>query len=145
MKKKITSLLILLTFVCLLFGAPGDETVVLTDFNDLRSEKLPVWFATVTATWDADDTADVTQTITINGTIEKVMFTTPDATNTVTYQVRILDNEDKEIFDSDERAENAEYAFSTSEPVTGTIDVVIGPSGALGATNPDAVVTLRGR
>ena len=145
MKKYIVIGLILLISACILFAATGDETVALTRQTDNRkNSSYPVWDALITATWDDDDTGDVTQAITINGIIQKVVFVTPDATNAVTYQVQIQDNEDNVIFDSGEQAEAATYTFNLSEPVTGTIDIVIGPSGALGATNPDAVVTLRG-
>jgi hypothetical protein len=128
-------------------AATGDETATLTrqSRDGLRSnQRYRVWDAIVTATWDDDDTGDVTQAITVNGIIQKIVFVTPDATNAVTYQVQIQDNEDNEIFDSGELAEATTYTFSLHEPVTGTIDVVVGPSGALGATNPDATVTLRG-
>lgn len=146
MKKKLWIVAILALCIGLLWAATGDETVSLTDSYDQRFlGTAPVWKHTVTAVFDDDDTGNVTQAIRMNGTIQKVMFTAPDGTNAVTYQVQILDNEDKTIFDSGEQAENAEYAFSLSEPVTGTIDVVIGPSAAIGATNPDVVVTLRGK
>lgn len=145
LKTYLVILLMLLAFVCVLLAAPGDEEVALTRQTDNRKDwRYPVWDALVTATWDDDDTADVTQAITINGIIQKVVLVAPNGTNAVTYQVVIRDNEDSTIFDSGEQAENATYTWSLHEPVTGTIDVVIGPSGALGATNPDATVTLRG-
>jgi len=137
--------IVMLGLACILFAADGDETVALTRQTDQRSNwRYPVWDALVTATWDDDDTGDVTQAITINGIIQKIILVAPNATNAVTFQLTILDEEDTVIFDSGEQAENATYTWSVHEPVTGTIDVVIEPSGALGATNPDATITLRG-
>jgi len=145
MKKILLTLTILIIAAAgIVWAATGDESAALRSSFDLRTNIRPVWDANVIATWDDDDTGNVTQAININGIIQKVVFVTPDATNSVTYQVEILDNEDNVIFDSGEQAENATYTFSLHEPVTGTIDVRIGPSGALGATNPDAIVVLRG-
>lgn len=137
--------LILLGLACVLFAATGDETVVLTRQTDTRKNvDYPIWDVLVTCTWDDDDTGDVTQAVTLNGIIQKIVFVTPDGTNAVTYQLVIRDNEDETIFDSGEQAEATTYTFSVHEPMTGTWDVVVGPSGAIGATNPDATVTLRG-
>lgn len=137
--------IVMLGLACILFAADGDETIALTRQTDQRSNwRYPVWDALVTASWDDDDTGDVTQAITINGIIQKVVLVTPDNTNDVTFQLTILDEEDATIFDSGEQAEADTYTWSVHEPVTGTIDVVIEPSGALGAVNPDATITLRG-
>ena len=116
----------------------------INDSENRKDSQYPVWDVFTTASWDDSDANDLTQAVAINGIIQKIVFVTPDATNSVTYQVVIKDNEDETIFDSGEQAEAATYTFSLHEPVTGTIDIVVGPSGALGATNPDATVTLRG-
>lgn len=145
MKKYIGIVLVLLIVACVLFAGTDDQTAALTRQTDNRKNvNYPIWDAVVTASWDADDTGDAVQAVTINGTIQKIIFVTPTGTNTVTYQLVIRDNEDATIFDSGEQVEGSTYAFSVHEPVTGTIDVLVGPSGALGATNPDATVTLRG-
>jgi hypothetical protein len=147
MKKYIIPALSLLAFACVLWAATGDETATLTRQSQDRLRVNPrykVWDAIVTAVWDDDDTGDVTQAITVNGIIQKIVFVAPDGTNAVTYQLVIRDDGDNTIFDSGEVAEAATYTYNIHEPVTGTIDVIVGPSGAIGATNPDAVVTLRG-
>lgn len=145
MKKYIGICLAVLILTCVLFADTGDETATLTRQTDNRKNvDYPVWDVVVTASWDDDDTGAVTQAVTINGIIQKVVFVTPDATTGRTYQLTILDNEDETIFDTGEQAEANTYTFNLHEPVTGTIDVVVEPSGTLGATNPDATVTLRG-
>lgn len=145
MKKTISILVLLIIVIGLLWAAPGDETVTLTSQN-VRNEyyRYEVWDATVTGTWDIDDTAAVTQAITVNGIIQKVIFSVPDSTNNVAFKVQILDNENKTIFDSGDQTENADYAFSLHEPVTGTIDIVLTPAGATGDSTLDCIVVLRG-
>lgn len=136
---------LMVAYPLIVWAATGDETATLTSTYDNRDNwQYPVWSAVVTGTFDADDTGDVTQEVNINGTIQKIILSAPDGTNAVTYQVVITDNEGYTIFDSGEQAENDDYTWSVHEPVNGTISVVIGPSGAIGATNPDAVVVLRG-
>ena len=142
MKKKLIFILLMLFCVGVLWAA-GDETVSQV-FKRKPKYSNRVWENVITAVYDTDDTNDVTQAVTVNGTIQKVVLEAPTATNTITYQVQILDDNDVIIFDSGEQAEATDYAFSLSEPVTGTIDVVIGVSDVIGATNPDIVVTLRG-
>ena len=148
MKKKIAICIVLLLAVAaILYAATGDETVTLTSYFERRNQEpniKPVWDVIVTATHDADDTGDVTQALNINGIIQKVILTVPNFTNSITGQVVIKDNEDKTIFDSGEQAKNADYAFSLHEPVTGTIDVVIGVSGVAGGTGDSIVVAIRG-
>lgn len=146
MKKYIGIGLVLLILACVLFAAGEDPTAVLTRQIDIRKNvDYPVWDAIVTASWsDDDDTGDITQDIIINGIIQKVVFVTPNCTSAATFQVVIRDHEDATIFDSGEQAKNNTYTFNLHEPVTGTIDVTIGSSEALGATYPDATVTLRG-
>ena len=129
--------------------ATGGEASVLTSMVDDRLlEPLlrPVWEFVVTDTRDEDDTGDTTQAIIINGLLRKVILKAPDTTNAITSQVVIKDNGDNTIFDSGEQAENATYTFNVDEPLSGTIDVVIGVSGAIGGSSisSDIVVTLRG-
>lgn len=144
MKKYIGIGLVLLILVCILFA--DDSSVALTRQTDNRKDwRYPVWDVLVTASWDDDDTEDVTQAVTLNGIIQKIILVTPTgAGNTVTYQVVIKDNEGMTIFDSGEQAEAMVYSWSVHEPMTGTWSVVIGPSSNLGTPNPDAIVTLRG-
>lgn len=143
MKRNIVIALLILACASILYALTGDETVSHVFVHKPRLHNT-VWDDVITAVFDDDDTGDVTQAVKVNGIIQKVILQAPNGTNAVTYQVQILDNEDVIIFDSGEQAENADYSWSLHEPVTGTIDVVIGPSGAIGATNPDVVVTLRG-
>lgn len=135
--------LVLLGLACVLYAA--DEYATLTRQVDIRKNvDYPVWDAIITATYDSDDDGDVTQAITINGTIQKVIFHVPTFTDGAqTAQILIRDNEDRTIFDSGEQPDADTYAWSLHEPVTGTIDVVIGVSGA--PTNAvDIIATLRG-
>ncbi len=143
MKKFIPIILCGLITAGFLFA--GDETVVLTRGSDSRKNvNYPVWDAIVTASHDVNDVNDVVQSVSVNGIIQKVILTIPDFTNGITGQVLIRDNEDRTIFDSGEQAKNASYAFSLAEPVTGTIDVVIGISGAAGGSGGSIIVSMRG-
>lgn len=147
MKKVIFYLVLLLSICAILYAATGDETVVLTSSVERRNREpliKPVWEHVITGTFDSDDTGDVTQAIPINGILLKVILTVPNTTNASTGQVVIKDNGDNTIFDSGEQAETNTYTFNTYEPLTGMIDIVIGPSGAMGSTAGDIVVTIRG-
>ena len=129
--------------------AAAAPTMTVTSRFDKRlsdAERYPVWEYVLNGLWDADDTADGTITIPeLNGILQKVIFKVPDvATGAMTGQVVIKDNGDNAIFDSGEKAENATYAFSVNEPLTGAIDVVIGISEASGTAATNLVVTLRG-
>ncbi len=147
MKKRIAILAILLSICLLLYADDGDQSVVLTSWVERRNQEpliKPVWEHVITATFDADDTTTITHALPVNGILLKVILNAPDGANgAVTYQVTIDDNGDNEIFDSGEQAETLTYAFDTYEPVTGTIDINIGPSAAIG-DEQDIVVTLRG-
>ena len=146
-KFMIVGIILAMLVICplIVWAATGGETVSM-EWTWIRGStyRNPVWSAVVTCVWDDDDTADVTQEINVNGIIQKIILSAPDGSNAVTYQVVITDNEGYTIFDSGEQAEDADYAWSVHEPVNGTISVIVGPSGAIGATNPDAVVVLRG-
>ena len=145
MKKSILFLLLFAVVGVLWAADTVSDGTVSQLFNRRPRMNNNVWETVITAVFDVTDTTDVTQAVKLNGTIQKVILEAPDGTDdSVTYQVQILDDNDVVIFDSGEQAENVDYAFSLSEPVTGTIDVVIGVSAAMGATNPDIVVTLRG-
>ena len=145
MKKSILFLLLFAVVGVLWAADTVSDGTVSQLFNRRPRMNNNVWETVITAVFDVTDTTDVTQAVKLNGTIQKVILEAPDGTDdSVTYQVQILDDNDVVIFDSGEQAENVDYAFSLSEPVTGTFDVVIGVSDAMGATNPDIVVTLRG-
>ena len=146
MKKYIGICLAVLVLTCVLFAATDEQTAAVTRQTDNRKNvNYPVWDAVVTVSWDDDDIGAATQDVIINGIIQKIIFVPPaGATSNRTYQLLIKDNEDVTIFDSGERDYDGTYAFSVHEPVTGTIEVSVEPSGALGATNPDGTVTLRG-
>lgn len=143
MKKYIVICLTVLILVCVVFA--GDEYITLTRQIDIRKNvDYPVWEALITATYDADDTDDVTQAIIINGTIQKVILYIPAFTNgDETAQILIRDHEDRTIFDSGEQPDATTYAWNLHEPVTGTIDVVIGISG-ITDNAVEIVATLRG-
>lgn len=145
MRKYIGICLILLALVCVVYAVVDDEYITLTRQVDIRKNvDYPVWDVLITATYDDDDTDDVTQALTINGIIQKVIFHVPTFTNGgETAQILIRDNEDRTIFDSGEQPDADTYAWSTHEPVTGTIDIVIGISGVTGNA-VDIIATLRG-
>jgi len=145
MKKYIGIGLVLLVLVCVVYAVVDDEYITLTRQTDTRKNvDYPIWDALITATYDADDTDDVTQALTINGIIQKVIFVVPTFTNGAeTAQIVIRDNEDRTIFDSGEQPDAATYAWTLHEPVTGTIDIVIGISGVTGSA-ADIIATLRG-
>ncbi len=126
-----------------LWAGVSDGTISLLFLHKPKPQG-PVWGFTVTGTWDIDDTNAVTQSIDLNGIIQKVVLTVPDSTNGVAFKVQIFDNESKNIFDSGDQDEDDDYAFSLYEPVSGTISVVLTPAGATGDVTLDAVVTVRG-
>lgn len=146
MKKRIFILAILLS-ICLLLYASTDQTVVLTNSVERRNQEpliKPVWEHVITATYSATDTGNITHALPVNGILLKVILVAPDGANgAVTYQVEIDDNGDNEIFDSGEQAETLTYTFNCYEPVTGIIDITIGPSAVIG-DEQDIVVYLRG-
>ena len=131
--------------------ADGDQTIVLTSQttpdNLTRTKNDDVWEKVITATFDADDTTDTTLAFRLNGTVRHITFAVPQSTNSVTKQLQIKDNGDNVVFDTGELAHVAgaqTYNYSVDEPLSGTIDVVIGVSGALGGTGIAMVATLRG-
>ena len=127
--------------------APAAPTMTTTSRFDRRTDtqnKHPVWEYVLNGLWDADDTADGTHNLKINGILQKIILTVPDTTNNVTGQVVIKDDGDNTIFDSGEKAENATYAFNVNEPLSGTTDVVVGISAVSGTAATNVVVTLRG-
>ena len=125
----------------------GDESITLTSSVEKRNIEPntgQVWERVVTATHDADDTGDVTQALNINGLLRRIVFKVPSYTNSITGQLVIKDNGDNTIFDSGEKTKGATYIFSLDEPLSGTIDIVMGVSGVAGGTGADMVATLRG-
>ena len=147
MKKKIC-LFVLLGICAVLYAATGDESVVLTSSVERRNQEpniKPVWELVSTWTYDTDDAGAETISIPINGTLQKIILTIPVTTTTgTTTQLLIKDNGDNTIFDSGEQAENDTYTFNVSEPLSGTIDIVIEPSAAAGTSGSAPVVTMRG-
>lgn len=128
--------------------ATGDETITVN--RDTRGavrlqKNDEVWEIKLTAAHDADDTGDVTQAILdMNVILQKIVFTVPNYTNAITGQLVIKDNDDATIFDSGEKAKNATYAYNLSEPLSGTVDVVMGVSGAAGGSGGSMTAVLRG-
>lgn len=114
--------------------ATGNETIVLTRKIDMRQDvHYPVWEIVATATFDADDTGNVTLTCAINGTIRDVLLLVPTFTNgSETGQVQIKDNDSNIIYDSGEVADASLNHSDVIHPVTGTISIVMGVSGVIG-------------
>lgn len=131
--------------------ADGDQTIVLTSETTpdtlSRAKNDDVWEKVITATFDADDTTDTTLAFRLNGTIRHITFAVPQSTNSVTKQLQILDGGNNVVFDTGELAHvsgNQTYNYSVDEPLSGSIDVVVGISGVLGGTGIAMVVTIRG-
>jgi hypothetical protein len=127
--------------------AAAAPTMTVTSSYDNRlsnDARYPVWEWVLNGLWDADDTADGTHNVDINGVLQKIILKVPNTANNVTGQVVIKDNSDNTIFDSGEKAENATYTFNVNEPLSGTTDVVVGISAASGTAATNVVVTLRG-
>ena len=128
----------------------GDQTIVQTSQFDRRTDTLnqhPVWEKVITATFDDDDTTDATLEVSMNGIIRHVTFFVPQSTNSVTKQLQILDNGNNVVFDTGELTHVAgpqTYNFSIDEPLSGSVDVVVGVSGVLGGSGIAMVATLRG-
>ena len=143
MKKTLIALLILLCIGAVLWAT---ETSVLTSWVERRNQEpliKPAWELVVTASFDADDVGNATQAIPLNGILLKVVLVVPDTDSDPACEVEILDNADNKIFDSVDQAVGT-HTFNLYEPMTGTMDVVIGPAGVFGAGGGDVVVTLRG-
>lgn len=146
MKRLIIAILILIGITAVLWAADGNQTVSITSSIERRNQEpliKPVWEHVVTAVFDADDTTNVTQNLPINGILVKVILLAPDGANAVTYQVEIDTNTDVEIFDTGEQAEAANYTYNLFEPLSDSINVHIGPSGAIG-DEQSIIVILRG-
>lgn len=123
-----------------------DQTITVTsryDHRQVDNDMWPVWEIVITGAWDSDDEGDITQAIDINGILQKIILTIPD-TDTATAQLKILDNGDNTIFDSGEAAKALTHTYNVSKPLSGTTDVFLEPSGAMGGTGGSIVVTLRG-
>jgi len=122
--------------------------VVLTSEVDGRmsdADRQPVWEKVITGTWDTGETGDLTQTVSLNGILQKIIVASGLNDNNVTGQLLVKDNGDNTIFDSGELAESATpYKYNVSEPLSGKVDIVIGASGDPGASGVIIKVTLRG-
>lgn len=129
--------------------AAAAPTMTTTRDDDTRGNQVhglatPVWEKVMTALWDADDTADGTIALTVNGNLRKIIVEVPNTTNAITTQVALTDNQGNTIFDSGEKDENATYTYDVDELLSGTTTVTIGVSGAVGATTSTVRVTLKG-
>ena len=130
--------------------ADGGQTIVVTsdtraDINRTRTEQ--VWEIVITSTFDADDTTNTTLALPLNGILRHITFYVPDTTNSVTKQLQINDNGDYNVFDTGELANvdaATTYNYEVDLPLSGTVDIVVGPSGATGDATTAFVVTLRG-
>lgn len=142
-KLKIALLLVVACLVTVLYAQSGS----VTSSVDSRTETSPVWEQVITATWDNLDAGDnVSVPVTINGVVIKVILDLSRMeSRAVSGEVEILDNGDNKIFDSaDQTVQTDPYFFNVYEPVSGTIEVVTGPSVSSGHGGGSIVVTLRG-
>lgn len=122
--------------------------IALTSSYDRRqvdNDMWPVWEHVITGTWLNAQTGNLTQAIDINGILQEIIVSAGLNDADVTSQLQIKDNGNNVIFDTEELAESATpYKYNVSEPLSGTIDFVIGPSADPTASGVIIKVTLRG-
>ncbi len=107
----------------------------------------PVWKRIVTQTWaTGDGHAEQTETVAINGILQKVIMKASSVTGNPTVTLTIDDNGDNEIFTSGAKADGATYTFSVYEPISGIMKIAVDPSADPGGSSQTltVVITLRG-
>ncbi len=110
-------------------------------------QDAPVWERIVTQTWATGDGHDEqTQTVAINGILQKVIMKASSVTGDPDVTLTIDDNGDNEIFNSGAQDDGATYTFSVYEPISGIMKIAVDPSAdAAGSSQTlTVVITLRG-
>ncbi len=107
----------------------------------------PVWERIVTQTWaTGDGHAEQSQTVAINGILEKVILKASSVTGDPDVTLTIDDSGDNEIFNSGAKDDGATYTFSVYEPISGIMKIAVDPSADPGGSSQTLTVTttLRG-
>ncbi len=107
----------------------------------------PVWKRIVTQTWaTGDEHAEQSQTVPINGILQKIILKASSVTGNPTVTLTIDDNGDNEIFTSGAKADGATYTFSVYESISGIMKIAVDPSADPGGSSQTltVVITLRG-
>lgn len=111
-------------------------------------ERYPVWEKKLTFVTDSGEHGEGTLAISsLNGILQKIIVVVPVTQATgKSVTVTIDDNVNNEIFNSGALAEGAPatYVFSVSEPLCGTIDVVIDFDASVGTNDHTTTIYLRG-
>ncbi len=104
-------------------------TSALTRIQKDNANENPVWERKIVFSFVSGDTAEVVQTININGIIQKIQVVVSGASGAnPTAAIGVDDNNDIEIFSDSGLAEVSTTQYSLSEPVAGDIDIGITPS-----------------
>ena len=126
----------------------GDETLTLTDSEDLRNTQSlirPVWTLDLTSTYDTNDSDAITQEVRQNGVLRNITIVIPDTTtDNTTSQILIKNSDGATIFDSGEIAEGATHNFAVDIPLSGVTTVSLEPSAAAGAGGNVTTIKLQG-
>ncbi len=107
----------------------------------------PVWERIVTQTWaTGDGHAEQSETVAINGILEKVILKASSVTGDPDVTLTIDDGGDNEIFNSEAKDDGATYTFSVYEPISGIMKIAVDPSADPGGSSQTltVVITLRG-
>ena len=107
----------------------------------------PVWERIVTQTWaTGDGHAEQSETVAINGILEKVILKASSVTGDPDVTLTIDDGGDNEIFNSGAKDDGATYTFSVYEPIGGIMKIAVDPSADPGGSSQTltVVITLRG-
>ncbi len=110
-------------------------------------QDAPVWERIVTQTWaTGDGHAEQSETVVINGILEKVIMKASSVTGDPDVTLTIDDGGDNEIFNSGAKDDGATYTFSVYEPISGIMKIAADPSADAGGSSQTltVVITLRG-
>ncbi len=106
-----------------------------------------VWEKVITQTWATGDAHDEqSETVAINGILEKVILKVSSVTGDPDVTLTIDDGGDNEIFNSGAKNDGATYTFSVYEPISGIMKIAVDPSADPGGSSQTltVVITLRG-
>ena len=110
-------------------------------------QDAPAWERIVTQTWaTGDGHAEQSETVAINGILEKVILKASSVTGDPDVTLTIDDGGDNEIFNSEAKDDGATYTFSVYEPISGIMKIAVDPSADAGGSSQTltVVITLRG-
>ncbi len=126
----------------------GDETLTLTDSEDLRNEQpliRPVWTLDLTSTYDLNDSDAITLEIRQNGVLRHITIVIPvTTTGSTTSQILLKNSDGAIIFDSGEIAENDTHNFAVDIPLSGVTTVSLEPSNVASTGGNITTIKLQG-